>query len=284
MESAKTDRNVPEGLERQFNAHGYAFVAAVIAQYEKYSRESQCFWRMPTVEFPVQINGKDAKIDLILSHSKYPSYMIAECKRVDPKYSSWCFFKNPFMNYANRFVCDSLCKSSVDFKFNVRPLINRFGEVYHTGVVLHDNQRKRCQNNEVCTDNRDRDAIESSVSQLCRGMNGFINKFTENKEKIREQWYYFQPVLFTTAKLYTCSTDLKKTNIATGEININDAEVEEKDIIIYNYSQSASIKNSTFDFNHEDLRKYHELDYVRSILVVSSKGINQLLAADLLDI
>jgi len=265
------DEQMPEGLEKQFNSHGYGFTSAVIAKCDELSMYNKHFWRMPTPEFPVQINGADTKIDFILRHTHFPGYLIAECKKVDNRYSSWCFFKDPYLNYADGYVCDSLHKDDNTLKHNLRPL-QHFHECYNIAFALKKNDGKSEK-----TDGRD--AIEKAVTQLCKGLNGFIQKFKEKKDQLENGWYYFLPVLFTTAKLFVCNANLKETS-GNGLLGIKEEDVHETNIVIYNYSQSASIKNSTFVFTPEDLRKYHQLEYIRSIAVVTYEGIEKFLMAD----
>src|SRR5215213_2175879 len=92
--------SVRKHFETELRKNGFGFQYAVVKKVNELYRNGSAF--IPeVVEFPTAIQGKDTRIDLILSRtpnhtSGYnPFIIIAECKRANPAWSRWCFVQTP---------------------------------------------------------------------------------------------------------------------------------------------------------------------------------------------
>jgi hypothetical protein len=73
-------------FEKGLNQHGYAFHQRLLDEVVSLAGNSPASkWRVLTVELPVIAGEANTRIDFVLE--------AAECKRVNPKYGSWCFAK-----------------------------------------------------------------------------------------------------------------------------------------------------------------------------------------------
>lgn len=85
-----------EDYRKVLNRHGYAFQYSVIRFAEDLYRQNQSEWINEAAEFPVSVRNMQTRIDFILRKSKPPVYLVAECKRVNPAFSNWCFADSPY--------------------------------------------------------------------------------------------------------------------------------------------------------------------------------------------
>src|SRR5271157_5882381 len=84
-------------FQTTFNKHGYGFQYSILGYAEKLYEKGSSPWRKPIPEFPVQVQGKDARIDLLLEHKSNSYLIVAECKRVNPALSNWFFAKASYV-------------------------------------------------------------------------------------------------------------------------------------------------------------------------------------------
>src|SRR4051812_35520208 len=76
---------------KALNSHGYGFQYRVIKEVE----ECDSIWSPVVPEFPVEARGHETRIDVILKGTRRSLYIVAECKRVNPALSQWCFVQSP---------------------------------------------------------------------------------------------------------------------------------------------------------------------------------------------
>src|SRR5258708_259538 len=83
----------PFGFLAAMNRHGYSFHYRTIKECMDQFHARQSDWRMMAVEFPVQVRGRDTRIDYLLklteSRQLVPfrdCYLIIECKRSNPAF------------------------------------------------------------------------------------------------------------------------------------------------------------------------------------------------------
>lgn len=84
-------------MQKKLNFHGYGFQYAVLRFSEELFRQKISSWIFRWSEFPVQVNNVDTRIDFILENTQNGIFIVAECKRVNPAYSNWCFVKTPYI-------------------------------------------------------------------------------------------------------------------------------------------------------------------------------------------
>src|SRR5216117_998957 len=92
----------PDRLSEQFqkvlNVNGYGFQNAILRRLDTLSRDHRSSWRLVGPEFPVVAGGESTHIDFVLQQGNRvaTTYLVAECKRVDPKFGRWCFARSPY--------------------------------------------------------------------------------------------------------------------------------------------------------------------------------------------
>src|SRR4051794_24785279 len=86
-------------FHQQLNEQGYAFHYAVIAEADNQHRLQRSRWALEAVEFPVEVRGRDTRVDIVLRHTRpaTQAYMIVECKRANPAFSNWVFVRAPYV-------------------------------------------------------------------------------------------------------------------------------------------------------------------------------------------
>jgi hypothetical protein len=234
----------------------------------------------------------ETRIDFIFRKRKPLVYLIAESKRVNPAFSNWCFARS---DYAQR----SSASDKIIFEFawvepldtrlvNLKPLdptkrmstgVKRTEaiHVYQVGLTVKSNQTG---------DNAgksSKDAIEDAAGQVCKGLNGLIEFFHSQREKLpRGEKLFFLPVIFTTAKLWTTEVDLAEASIDKGEFESGSVALKETSWIWYQYNVSPALKHTLPTDGEEsrnpfDLSSALEQDFTRSIAIVSVKGIQEFL-------
>lgn len=269
MSKAET---VKKGFQEYLNSHGYSFQYAVIKVSENEYRNHSP-WTLPTIEFPVTINNANTRVDLVFEHFRFPRYLVAECKRVNPALGNWCFARSPYADSvyaASRFYAEQLFWDGP----NVRTEIVNLGivdNICHLGAEVRASDRGDSQGS-------GRGAIEEAATQLLRGYNGIIDLLktipAAGKNKSRA---LFVPVLFTTARLWISTADLSLADVVTGNMDLTPSELKETPWLIYQYPQSRALRHSlesVTSFGEENLvTRIMYRDFIRCIAVVSASGI-----------
>ena len=248
-------------------------------------------WELEASEYPVSVQSMQTRIDFILRKRKPLVYLIAECKRVNPAFSNWCFAGS---RYARR----SSGSDRVIFEYTwVAPLDTRLidvkaldptkrmltgiisagtANVYQVGLAVKSNQTGDKAGKTT-------DAIEDAAGQVCKGLNGLIEFFHSQREKLPQgEKLYFLPVIFTTAKIWTTEVDLASALIDKGEFESGSVALKETSWIWYQYNLSPALKHTLPSDREEsrnpfDLSSALEQDSTRSIAIVSVKGIQEFL-------
>ena len=273
IEKLKNDFN------KSLNSHGYAFQHAVIHKAKTLSDCGKSQWCFEASEFPVSANGKDTRIDFILQSKDHDQKycIVAECKRVNPAYSHWCFVKSRNVcgyRSDNRFNMESIVR--FDHKEPLR--VQTHGEVisddfcYNIGIAVRSNLKGDS------TGKSDNDAIEKSASQVCLGMNGLIELGVNAKDVVLFQ-KTFIPVIFTTASLWGSNVDLSNTNISDGKIDLSKSSFEEKPWVLFQYHLTPGIKHSIESRqSSRQLSAILDFNYIRTIPVVNANYVGDFLS------
>lgn len=280
-----------EDYRKVLNRHGYAFQYSLIRFIENVNTQGQPQWELEATEYPVRVRDMQTRIDFILRKSKPVVYLIAECKRVNPAFANWCFARS---DYARRY--SALERGVVQYAW-VAPLDTRLievkpldptkrmltgvitpevGRVYQVGLPVKSNQVGD-------KSGKTTDAIEDAAGQVCKGLNGLIEFFHSQREKLPQgEKLYFLPVIFTTAKLWTAEVDLASASIDKGELESGSVALKETSWIWYQYNLSPAVKHTVATDGEDsrnpfDLSSVLEQEFTRSIPIVSVKGIKEFL-------
>jgi len=92
-EATELERSFSKVLDR----HGYGLQYAILKVAERLWSEGKSRWLFEACEFPVEVQGKGTRIDFLLKYQGGSAFMVAECKRADPRFSRWCFVRAPFV-------------------------------------------------------------------------------------------------------------------------------------------------------------------------------------------
>lgn len=302
-------------LEEELRKNGFGFQYAVVKKINELYQNGSAF--IPeAVEFPASIQGKDTKIDIILSRhpnnkSGYnPFFIIAECKRANPALSTWCFVQTP--NFNNKhldslnignsnksLILESFVGHGVGQKSESLELNHLFTKINLSAEHFYDLSFAIKTGEKGDNNSKGKDSIEEAIIQVLRGLNGFINysinssawaSSSFNKSLKAHNWYntkqkslndlslIFLPVIFTTAEIWASNIDLSQSDLDSGNINLEKESLEKRDWILYQYNQSPSLKNSSV-LNHktEKLSDILELEFRRTVAIVNSNGIESFL-------
>ena len=279
-----------ESFESGLNCHGYSFQYRIAREIETLGTKRKTRWKLLNLEVPVVVNNQATKIDLLLIDTAERGkcfIALAECKRVNPAFGTWCFVKAPyaFPEWAGTQV---IAEWAVNLRDTDKDVVSggfgtvRSGRIYSVGFTLKtDKQGDRSPVGD------DKDAIENACFQVCKGMNGFVEALATD-QRLRNNIgeansIVFLPIIFTTADLYTSDTDLRDADLETGNVKIESAEPV--DWLIYQYPISSNIKHSVErgTLSDDGFNEVLARDFVRSIAIVNSSGIQKFLGEHLLD-
>ena len=277
------DENFSDSFAKVINRHGYSFQYSVLKKASELSSEGRSNFKFEASEFPVEVQGTNTRIDFILRRH-YSSrfnfnafFLIAECKRANPALSNWCFVKAPYIHRSNwgnteRLLTESLIRNDDGSTVSLTQQAFIIENPYHIGFEVRSNQK-----GDSCGESGQ--AIEKAASQVLRGVNGFVktmrkeNPLWENDKSVN-----FLPVIFTTANLFVSDVDLSSADLQTGDLKVSDEQIKPVDWLYYQYPMSVGLKHSIDSLNESvDVSSLLMNDYLRTILVVNSTGIENFL-------
>jgi len=231
------------------------------------------------IEFPVLVQGSGTRVDLVLKHKEKPEYLLVECKRVNPSLARWGFTHYPQV-HQNR----PWGKFFLAERFERRKNNNCYaeGKRYYTGHregyyghIALELKEKVAQQGEGGGGGRG--AIEEAASQACRSLNGMVEYFARRSELGPNA--VFVPVIFTTAKLWSCEYLALEsaTDLQTGKVRASEAiEPKEEKWVFYEYHQSPGIKHNLNPIppgSDPELGLLMDREYTRTIPIVNASNI-----------
>ena len=92
-------------FQKLLNTHGHPFQHTVIRRAHDLEETGASRWKFVAWEFPVEVQGRNTRIDFILSHLRHDGpngFLVAECKRAHPSFSNWCFATAPYVMRGRR--------------------------------------------------------------------------------------------------------------------------------------------------------------------------------------
>lgn len=268
-------------FEHELNRHGYGFQFRALKEARNsFSRESSK-WRFLVSEFPVEVRGVGTRIDFILegvtSHTNASHYMICECKRVNPALSRWCFIRAPYTRRktsTDRLMVETVSVANGQMRASSGEGFHLSkGDVYHIGRpvkvdVIGDSQPTKSP----------KDEIEDAITQVLRGVNGYVNTFGANPQLLSRQTAFLIPAVITTAELWASDSDLSTADLITGRMDLASATFEQVDWLWLQYNTSPGIKHSLSPTERPDnIAALMGSEFMRTVAIVSPAGIEKFL-------
>ena len=281
------DKNPSNGLNYQLNIHGFGFQFAVLKTVHECFLEKQSPWIFDVSEFPVLNNGSSTHIDFILLNHLEPFLMVAECKRVNPALSNWCFVKSPYVSkksIESKMIIRDVIVSRVSSGDPPIPSIDSIykdDDIYRLAFEVKSGNRGE--------GNQGRGQINSAITQVLKGQNGLINYYADKiwntkkfplASKFQDSKYVaFIPVIFTTANLWVSDIDLSEADIKTGNIDLSSSSIKKTEWLYFQYSQTPDLSHNLSGLsNVKELSESLYKDYSRTIPIVNSSSIKSFLS------
>jgi len=172
---------IKDGLRKVLNTHGYGFHYAVLRNAYNLHASGKSRWVFEAAEFPVTVGGFDTRIDFILrtrdqSDIYWDCFLVAECKRVNPAFSNWCFVRTPYVrrNHKDSVVMERLILSeSGPPVASGKPLFLDLENTYHLGLEVSSGQKGDSWG-------KGRGLIEETATQVCKCLNGIVEEFRQH--------------------------------------------------------------------------------------------------------
>jgi hypothetical protein len=270
------DERIATALRNVLNAHGHGFHYAVLRRCAELRRSRKSNWNFVVAEFPVELNGHTASIDLILAAGSM--LMVVECKRADPALARWCFAKAPYTGdgYSYGPVISVLFHDTAAVRVQEWPatLSGYYDKAYHLGYELRTGLPGDGQG-------ASQKAISAAFDQVMRGVGGLMRTLENDPSKLLEpnQQTPIVPAIFTTAELYVSDVNLSDAELATGRID--PFAVSSVPWLWYQTNLSRQLRPGLQVLSRQDepglvsrLTRLH----TRGVAVVSVSGIESFLA------
>jgi hypothetical protein len=269
-------------VNQLLNEEGHPFQYAVLKHVRALYESQKSRWIDEVGEFPVFLRGDETHIDLVLKLVDAPVWLIVECKRVNPAYGNWCFFRTPPMRRdaeSRNLLAEKIESAPSPATRRMRADGARVGysaDVY--GLAL-EAKKSETQGN---TRKQGREAFKDALAQVFRGLNGFVDFCcTDVAQRKTLNRRYFMPVIVTTANLWASDADLTLADLTTGRVEADRSLLLPKQSIIYQHHVSPSLKHTAPDteFVGDSLGEVLDRRYVRTVLVTTALGLERGLSA-----
>lgn len=279
---------VAQAMQESLNTHGYGFQYAVLGLLNQLRVNRKSAWVLERAEFPVEVRASVTRIDFVLqsftgSEDNRPSgyYMLAECKRANPAYSDWCFIQAPYTSPYSKEGWIYLDRARLESHHGIRvaPVEQYVGtrdySAYHIAIEVKGKGKGDRQGSA-------KGVIEEAVTQVLRGVNGMLEFLALHPRVFPVSNYItLVPVIFTTARLWVSDADLSTADLNSGDIDLNKSSFRQKPWLLYEYNTSPGLKHTQRpeerETDYNSMSEIMEREYVRSIAVVSSTGIESFL-------
>lgn len=278
---------VRNSFQKALNRHGYGFQFSVLKLAENLSKkvdqDERSRWNFLFSEVPVEVQGLGTRIDFILSRGRSgPSnpffYLVCECKRANPALSNWCFVRAPRVRRNRPRGVDSLLVETVFQGSEVRPPMTTVSDLTSLKDAFHVGVEVRAPK---LGDEKDKGkgAIEDAVTQVLKGLNGYVEALANTKQMFEGTQTHLLPVIFTTAQLWISNSDLGTADLGTGNIDLSNDKFESVPWLWYQYHMSPGLKHSSVYEPRERIKveEFIEAKYIRTIAIVSADGIEDFL-------
>lgn len=263
----------PSGANNVISRHGFGFQYAVVKEVTRiFALRSD--WELEVAEFPVRVEGRDTRADLVIRYLGVPTLLVAECKRANPALSHWMFAKAPYVHRGqlpNEIVVETVQRSIA------APIISAACRWVGTASVfgIYDEAKS---NRTGDPDGKGRGAIEEALSQVMTSMNGLVNLFNERPGLIdAKKTTTLVPVIFTTANLWITDKDVGAADLKTGNLDLGSSDWKVTPWVALNYHLSPGIQHEASHVRLESLSEVLRAEFIRTVFVVGPTGIEAFL-------
>jgi hypothetical protein len=285
---ARPDTDADAARAKRFaqavNRQGYAFQNAVLQKLHELVDTGASRWRMEVAEFPTEVAGLGTRIDFVLSAHRTDIWLLAECKRVNPAYGEWFFVPTSYLahEWTGRFIAEVVTVADRPDIRGIHPLLSggvvirpySQASYFHRGFQVKTGKQGDPSGGTG-------DAIEEAASQVTKGLNGMVEFLDRNLYHLGpNRRRILIPVIFTTARLYTTTTDMASAKVGTGEMDPAALNPEPVPFLFYQYPLSPGIKHSkqsrvaaTAESARLPLAMASE--FLRTVVVVNAAGIEK---------
>lgn len=280
------EANLSASARKAFDIHGYGFHYAVMRRGEELFQAGQSRWHLVGAEYPVEADTS-THIDFVYGtglDTSTRTYLVAECKRVDPARGRWCFATAPYTFFDpdnEEVVFDELQCAAGSYGIAHHPRrVRTSRRICHIGRELRSDKAGDGEGGNS-------KAIDSAVAQVLRGTSGLLGYLRGDSNRFfgEQRCFRFIPVVFTNAEVWTIDVDLGTSDLRTGKLP-KDIAVTRHDWIWFVHNRSPAIaprqpaptKGTCVS---DDLARQLRLEFARSIAIVSSDGIDGFLGQDL---
>ena len=282
MADPTPDNLTPEELERQrrfeiaLNRHGYAFQHSILSRVKALREQNLTDWFFEAAEFPVEVRGEGTRIDLLLSSSGYYYWLLAECKRVNPAFADWVFFRAPHMHAGredDRFVAEQITADGSSGGIELRTVTTFRDRACHVAIQV----KTKKDGDPAGGSGRE---IEDAAGQVLKGAGGTADFLGRSKQMFRGRpSVTLVPVIFTTADLYIAPLDPGDVDPVSGEVRPNSLRPVAVPYLFYQYHVSPGIKHGLPERKAPPAEPYGVLllEFMRTITVVNAAGIDTFL-------
>ena len=270
------DHSVGIALKNVLNSHGYPFQESVASAISQISTHSS--WFPLVLEFPVQVQERDTRIDIVLTNSIHTVYLVCECKRANPALANWCFARSsntPGSALSEYARLDALGRDPLGKIEATTKELSRGGPPPFEIAVEVRTSSKRDDAG------KKRGQIEEAATQVCRGLKGLIDSFADRGlPRLGSEDLLFLPVLITTANLWITESEINLASLETGELQDESLPVNAVPWLWYDYPQSPGLKHSVPQHiaSHGLAILLYDR-FVRTIAIVTPKGMKDFLCA-----
>ncbi len=271
----ESENPVEAGFRKALDRHGYGFQYAVLGHLQDAARRGSS-WTPAAPEFPVEVRGRDTRVDFILQHRRLSMFMVCECKRANPATANWCFARAEWP------------EGDRDWAVTMMPVVKRNPEGRTFAALrgfMHTDRAFQIAL-EVRTGERGsetgsgRGEIEEAATQVCRGLNGLAQFFEERTDILpKGQTATLVPVIFTTATLWTSPIDVGAADLLTGNLYTKQLELKQLGWLWLDYPQSRGIQHSIVHQSVQPgLTDIFYAEGVRRIAVINASGIEEFMS------
>jgi hypothetical protein len=127
-----------------------------------------------------------------------------------------------------------------------------------------------------------RRAIDQAVTQVMTGVGGLAEHMrSRSLEQNRSLIARFIPAVFTTAEIWSTAQDISMAELASGHFKEPIQPAVREDWLWLNYNVSPTLHHSiALGSRNPDLAKALQIEFTRTVAVVSPSGIHSFLSKD----
>jgi|ERR1043165_2606885 hypothetical protein len=226
-----------KGLEKAvlnaIESHGHALQFVALRQFNFLSARGLSEWEPLVAEFPVSCGDHETRVDFVLKHKTRDLYLSCECKRPDPKFTSWVFLRTNVVPGSTtgaecfQFQYSKLQDAGDSYAAFAKAFpLGPFG--VNLGMVI---QRKRTQTqnqpegesefeDSQGRGGKDKKDIEQTAFQAFLGSVGLSRAIRQGERGLAApKNFAVIPMIVTTANLYISDKDIGDSDLSTGNLN-----------------------------------------------------------------